>query len=245
MMANKTALARSIPAGMLLLCGLLIAARVANAGVNSSSCPRDAIAISPGAQIQEIVDRAGDGAAFCLKDGVHRAQAVRPRSKQRFYGEGHAVLNGSRRLADFRREGSYWVTSSQLVRRPKHGECLPSAPTCNQPEALFIDDKPLGRVSSKDALARDKFYIDYAGGKIYLVDDPTNRKVEVTVALFAFESTATDVSISNVTVEKFSSAAQKGAIHAREGARWTIENCEVRLNSGAGISIGTGSRVRS
>jgi hypothetical protein len=245
MARNRTASARSILTGTLLLCGLLIATRAANAGVNSSSCPRDAIAISPGTRIQEMVDSAGDGAAFCLKDGVHRAQAVRPRSKQRFYGEGHAVLNGSRLLADFRREGSYWVTSSQFWRRPKHGECLPSAPTCNQPEALFIDDRPLAKVSSKDALAGDKFYIDYAGGKIYLVDDPTNRNVEVTVASFAFESTATDVSISNVTVEKFSSAAQKGAIHAREGARWTIENCDVRLNSGAGISIGTGSRVRT
>jgi hypothetical protein len=63
--------------------------------------------------------------------------------------------------------------------------------------------------------------------------------------LFAFESAAADVSISHVTVEKFASAAQKGAIHAREGARWTVENCEARLNSGAGISVGTGSRVRN
>lgn len=64
-------------------------------------------------------------------------------------------------------------------------------------------------------------------------------------AAFAFESTAADVSISNVIVEKYASPAQKGAIHAREGARWTIENCEVRLNSGAGISIGGGGRVRN
>jgi Right handed beta helix region len=53
------------------------------------------------------------------------------------------------------------------------------------------------------------------------------------------------VLIRNVTVEKYASAAQKGAIHAREGAGWTIENSEVRLNSGAGISIGEGGRVRN
>ena len=29
-----------------------------------------------------------------------------------------------------------------------------------------------------------------------------------------------------------------------EGTGWTIENCEVRWNSGAGIGIGTGGRVR-
>lgn len=242
---NRGASARGILIGALVLCGFLIDAGAANAGVNGSSCPLDAIAIEPGVLIQSAVDLAGDGAAFCLKNGTHRAQAVRPRPRQRFYGEGRTVLNGSRLLAGFGREEGYWTVSSQLQRRLKHGECLPSAPTCNQPEALFIDDRPLTKVSSKGALASGKFYIDYAGGKIYLVDDPTNRKVEVTVALFAFESAAADVSISSVTVEKFASAAQKGAIHAREGARWTIENCEVRLNSGAGISVGTGSRVRN
>jgi parallel beta-helix repeat protein len=242
---NRSASARRMLVGALVLCSLLIAGEAANSGVSSSSCPPNAIAIEPGALIQATVDLAGDGAAFCLKNGIHRAQAVRPRPKQRFYGEGQTVLNGSRLLTGFRREEGYWAVNSQLQRRPKHGECLPSAPICNQPEALFIDDRPLTKVSSKGALASGKFYIDYAGGKIYLIDDPTNRKVEVTVALFAFESAAADVSISNVTVEKFASAAQKGAIHAREGARWTMENCEVRLNSGAGISVGTGSRVRN
>ena len=242
---NPSVSTRRMLIGTLVLCILLIVAEAAIFDVNSSSCPPDAIAVEPGASIQTAVDFAGDGAVFCLKSGVHRAQAVRPRSKQRFYGEGQTVLNGSWLLTGFRREEGYWAVSSQLQRRPKHGECLPSAPICNQPEALFIDDRPLTRVASKGALASDKFYIDYAGGKIYLVDDPTNRKIEVTVALFAFESAAPDVSISNITVEKFASAAQKGAIHSREGARWTIENCEVRLNSGAGISVGTGSRVRN
>ena len=235
--------ARRTLIGALVVCIPLIGPEAAIFHVNRSSCPHDAIAVEPGASIQAAVDFAGDGAVFCLRNGIHRVQAVRPRPKQRFYGEGRTILNGSRLLADFRREGGYWTVSRQLRRGPKHGECLPTAPACNQPEALFIDDIPLTKVLSKDALASNKFYIDYAGGKIYLVDDPTNRKVEVTVALFAFKSAAPDVSISNITVEKFASAAQTGAIHAIEGARWTMENCEVRLNSGHGISVGTGSRV--
>jgi hypothetical protein len=91
--------------GALVLCSLfLIAGEAANSGVSSSSCPPNAIAIEPGALIQATVDLAGDGAAFCLKNGIHRAQAVRPRPKQRFYGEGQTVLNGSRLLTGFRRE---------------------------------------------------------------------------------------------------------------------------------------------
>ena len=50
--------------------------------------------------------------------------------------------------------------------------------------------------------------------------------------------------ISNLTVEKYASVAQKGAIQTTEGTGWTIENCEMRWNSGAGIGIGTGGRVR-
>jgi Right handed beta helix region len=231
--------------GAMWVGGFLLDADAVSAGVSSSSCPANATVIAPGVPIQDAVDRAGEGALLCLKNGVHRAQAIRPRSGQRFLGEGQTVLNGSRLLTGFRREGDHWVVTSQMPRRPKHGECLPSAPFCNQPEAIFIDDRPLTRAAGKGALTGNGFYIDHASGEIYLADDPTNRTVEVTVALFAFESAATDVSINNIIVEKFASAAQKGAVHAREGARWTIENCEVRLNSGGGIGVGSGSRVRN
>jgi hypothetical protein len=231
--------------GTLAICGVSIAAVTALVGVNSSSCPLDAIAVEPGNSIQAAVDHSDEGAAFCLKKGIHRAQAIRPRSNQLFYGESGTVLNGSRLLDGFWREERYWVANSRLQRVPKHGECLPSAPACDQPQAVFIDDKPLTKVLNKEAIASNEVYIDYAGGRIYLADDPTDRKVEATVASFAFESTASDVSISNLTVEKYGSPAQKGAIHAREGTRWIIERCVVRLNSGAGISVGTGTLVRN
>ena len=61
----------------------------------------------------------------------------------------------------------------------------------------------------------------------------------------AFESTAPNVLIKNLTVEKYSSVAQKGAIHGTDAVGWTIENSEIRLNSGAGIGVGTGGRVRA
>ena len=216
----------------------------AAAGVTDTPCPRGAIAVEPGASIQAAVDSVGDNAVFCLKNGIHRVQAVRPRQGQSFYGEGRTVLNGSRLLTNFSREGRYWVVSSQLQRGRKHGECERDTPACDLPEGVFIDDKPLHQVLTKDRLESDGFYFDYANAKIYLADDPTNRKVEGTVAAFAFESMARDVLIRNITVEKYASVAQKGAIQTTEGPGWTIENCELRWNSGAGIGIGTGGRVR-
>ena len=224
--------------------GALATAAAAAPGVSDAPCPLGAIAVEPGAAIQAAVERAGAGAAFCLKNGVHRVQVVRPRPGQKFYGEGRTVLNGSRLLTNFSREGRYWVASGQFQRGQKHGECARTEPACNLPESVFIDDKPLLQVLSKDRLGSNRFYFDYADAKIYLADDPRGRKVEATVAAFAFESMASDVLIRNITVEKYASAAQKGAIHAREATDWTMENCEVRWNSGAGISIGTGGRVR-
>lgn len=237
--------ARPLLIGASMLCGLLIAGGVAAARTVDTSCPANTIAVEPGASIQAAVDLAGDGARFCLKNGVHRTQAVRPRSSQRFYGEGRTVLDGSRPLTGFRNEGRYWTASSPFNLGVIHGDCMPSVPACNRPDTLFMDNRPLTMVLNRNALVSGQFYIDHTDRKIYLVDNPTGHKVETTAASFAFESTARDVLISNMTVEKYSSAAQKGAIHAREGARWTIENCEVRLNSGAGISVGTGSRVRN
>src|SRR5215218_5541381 len=142
MRAAMRCAATRFPIGGLVLCSLLIATEATSAGVKSSACPVNAIAIAPGAAIQAVIDVAEDGAAFCLKNGIHRTQAIRPRPKQRFHGEGRTVLNGSRLLTGFDREGDYWLASTQLQLRPRHGECLPSAPLCNQPEALFIDDRP-------------------------------------------------------------------------------------------------------
>jgi parallel beta-helix repeat protein len=223
---------------------LTLAGGTAHARINERSCPAGAIAIEPGVSIQAAVDRAGDGAVFCLKNGIHRAQAVRPRARQHFVGEGHAVLNGSGLITSFQREGRYWVAANPFQPGPPHGECLPSAPTCDRPQALFIDDRPLVKARSRRAVARGLFYIDYDGGKIYLADDPTGHIVEATMASFTFKSAAADVSIDNLVVEKYGNAAQDGTIDAREGTGWRIEDCEVRLNSATGVSVGTGSRLR-
>jgi parallel beta-helix repeat protein len=216
----------------------------AAAGVMDAPCPQGAIGIEPGASIQAAVDSAGEGAVFCLKNGTHRMQVIRPRSGQSFYGEGRTILNGSKLLTSFVREGRYWVATNQSQHGHKHGECTRAEPACDLPEGVFIDDKPLHQVLSKDRLESNAFYFDYANAKIYLADDPGDRKVEATVAAFAFESIARGVLIRNMTVEKYASVAQKGAIQTTGGTGWTIENCEMRWNSGAGIGIGTGGRVR-
>jgi hypothetical protein len=88
---------------------LPVAAAPATQGVTNEPCPPGAVVVEPGASIQAALDRADEGAAFCLKNGVHRLQVIRPKWGQRFHGEGRTVLNGSRLLTTFSREGPYWV----------------------------------------------------------------------------------------------------------------------------------------
>jgi hypothetical protein len=221
-----------------------VVATAAAQGVTDEPCPLGAIAVAPGASIQAAVDRAGEGAVFCLQAGIHRMQVIRPKRGQSFHGERHTILNGSRLLTTFSHEGRFWVASGQDQLGRRNGNCANENPACNLPESFFIDDKPLGHVLSKESVEAGLFYLDYASGRLYFVDDPTERKVEATVAAFAFEGTASDVLIRNITVEKYSSVAGKGAIQGKGGPGWIVENCEVRLNSGAGIVIGTGGRVR-
>jgi hypothetical protein len=78
---------------MLALLAPPVAAAADVRGVADEPCPPGAIAVEPGASIQTAVDRAGDGAAFCLKNGIHRMQATRRKPGQSFYGEGQTVLN--------------------------------------------------------------------------------------------------------------------------------------------------------
>jgi hypothetical protein len=148
-------------------------------------------------------------------------------------------LNGLIRvIGKGNKERCDWVASGQNQHAQRHGECMKEAPACDRPDAVFINDKPLRQALSHDNLQPGQFYLDHSTGRLYLADDPPGRKVEVAVAAFAFESAAPNVLVRNLTVEKYASVAQKGAIHAQGATGWVIENCEVRLNCGAATGSG-------
>src|ERR1700730_13657984 len=178
------------PAACLTALLHLPAAPSAQCGVLDDPCPAATIAIEPGASIQAAVDRAGDGAAFCLKNGTHRGQAIRPRPYQRFYGEGRTILNGSRLLTLFSRETNYWVASDQPQQGQRRGECAEEAPACNLPEGLFIDDLTLVQVLAKNDVGPGRFYFDHAARSIYFADNPLGHTVAGTQCTVAIQTLA-------------------------------------------------------
>jgi hypothetical protein len=213
------------------------------AGVRDEACPARAIVLTPGISIQAAIDRAGDGAAFCLKPGLYRMQAVRPKPRQGFYGESRAILNGSRLLTTFAREERYWVARLRQSTGQGRGRCLRDKPGCNLPQGVFLDDRPLQPVVSKNRLGVGRFYLDGKTGRLFLTEDPAGHKLEATSVAAAFESGAPSVLIRNIVIEKYGNFAGRGAIQARSAKGWRVENCEVRLNSGEGIEVGNSTRV--
>ena len=59
-------------------------------------CPAGSISISPGTNIQNVVNASSASATFCLRAGVHSiTSAITPKSGNTFVGEYGAVLDGS------------------------------------------------------------------------------------------------------------------------------------------------------
>ncbi len=200
--------------------------------------------LSPGDDIQQAVDSSPENTTFILQPGIYRLQSIQPRNGDSFIGQPGAVLNGSTLLTSFAPSGNLWMTMYALGQNPTQGLCAPDHPRCSFDEDLFFDNRPLLHVDSVQAVTSGTYFIDYAQGNLYLGDDPTGHTVEVATAQSAFGGPAANVTIKGLTVEKYASPAQFGAIgNQNPGPGWVISNNEVRLNHGTGLSLGAGAQA--
>jgi hypothetical protein len=200
--------------------------------------------IAPGEDIQARIDQLPAGTAFRLNAGVHRlSAALVPKSKTTFTGEPGAVLSGSRRLTTFSRSGSYWVAAGQTQQGPRPGVCWSDRPRCAYPEDLFIDDVPLDHVASLAEVRPGTWHFDYGADRIYFADNPSGKRVETSVARAAFSGNASDVTIADLTIEKFANPAQAGAIAGESSTGWTVRESDIRFNHGIGLRIGHRMKV--
>ncbi|WP_447971647.1 right-handed parallel beta-helix repeat-containing protein [Nitrospira sp. M1] len=204
---------------------------------------RSSIKVNPGTNIQSLVERHPPGTKFVLKKGVHRLQRIVPKNGNSFVGEAGAILSGARELTGFVKKGKYWVVTGQTQQGQVHGKCqkLPNgheSTSCRYPEDLFLDDTVLVQVTSLSDIGKDSWYFDYKNDSIYLADDPVGHRIETSITRHAFEGAAKDVTIRGLIIEKYANPAQHGAIHAKHGQGWIIQDSEVRLNHGIGIRSG-------
>ena len=238
---------RPIVGALALLVAAGLGARPTEAA-EPPGCPKPSIMIPLGASIQAAVAASPPGTTFCIAAGVHRLQRIAPKDDQVFVGLPGAVLSGAQPVTNLRRQGAFWVTDTPRLPVRPFGTCLKSRPGCNDPLRFFLDDRPLEPVTSLAALKPGTVFNEPGTGKSYLADDPQGRSLESTRQAYAIWSNgARNVVVRGLVIEKYASPAQRGAVFGDDDARasgWTIEDNEVRLNSGAGIATGDGSVVR-
>lgn len=206
------------------------------------------VKVRPGARtIQHAVDAHRARTSFCLRGGVYRLAApIVPKTGDVFVGRPRTIINGSKLLLGWRRYGrGIWYVDGQGENDvASSGTCTPSTYTgCRDANDVYYDDRVLRRVTSLGRVGPGRFYFDHPSRRIYLGSNPRNHKVEVAVTKFAWQGIgvgAYDVVIKGVTVEKFATSLQSGAVHGGRG--WLVEGVEARLNHAAGMDGATRMR---
>ncbi len=202
------------------------------------------VTLSPGDNIQQAVDQNPPGTTFILNGGIYRLQSVRPKDGDTFSGMPGAVLSGAVVLTDFTREGALWVVSNQTQQGQLNGMCDAQHPRCVHPEDLYFDNTPLVHVNDLASVAPGTWFLDYDNQRIYFADDPTGHTVETSVARSAFYGQANQVTIQNLTIEKYAVPGQFGALGDQyPGPNWVVANNEIRWNHGVGINLTDGGQA--
>ncbi|HVM15648.1 MAG TPA: right-handed parallel beta-helix repeat-containing protein [Egibacteraceae bacterium] len=206
-----------------------------------------------GSDLHALIAQHPERTTFCIGAGVHRLTTpLRPKTGQRFIGAPGAVLSGAK-VATAAQNGAHWVISHKTLSTWAHGECQPGYSGCRHPDQVFIGGQRLWQVTSLSELAPGRFYFDYPADRIYLVDNPTGKQLEVSLAHGAFrgnhagsvQPVSDGVHIENLIIERFANYAQEGAVDSFQAKNWTVLNNEIRLNHGVGLKIGTGGVARA
>ena len=202
------------------------------------------VELVPGQDIQASINSLPAGTVFLLKAGLHRLSSpLTPRDDDTFVGELGTVVSGARVLTTLGRSGALWYADGQTQQGQVAGQCEAGYPRCSYPEDLFIDDKLLQAVGTFADVAPGKWYFDYAADRIYFADDPIGRRVETSVVRSAFSGGARNVTIGTMTIEKFATPAQVGAIHGDATTSWIVQDNEIRWNHAVGVRSGPGMQL--
>ena len=225
--------------------GETAAAPPAHAATRSPSPPRapgakacTGIRVSVSTDLQATVDRHPKGTTFCLTRGVHRLRTfVVPKDGDTFAGEPGAILSGARILRSFTYRDGHWIVHAQLPENAiAAGQCKQAGTNCTLANDVFIDNRPLRRVSLASAVTPGAFYNDEVTHTIEIATNPAGHRVEEAVATRAFKGWHTgvdNVTIVGLVIEKFANEAGIGAINGRPS--WKAIGNIVRLNHGGGI----------
>ena len=203
------------------------------------------VTISLGASIQAAINANPAGTTFQFAPGTYRGESFQAKTGDQFIGDpsGGTVLDGAIVLDKWVMSGSYWVQGG--LGAPLTGRVISgSNPMSSELNDLFIDNVLYTRVASLAQVTAGTWYFDPTADAAYISDNPVGRTVEysVTPNLTSEASGATGVVMQNMTIEKYATDAQIGAIHGVVG--WDLTNITSTQNHGAGVNIGANTTIQ-
>jgi parallel beta-helix repeat protein len=232
----------------------------------SAVCHSSTVDIHPGQNIPQIVADNPAGTKFVIYPGTYRLTShIVPKNGDTFIGETAcappqtacpAILSGSKAIGSLAKlDGGNYEVTGQTQEGPvwqPSSVCQPGYGACNRPEDLFFDDVPYQHLSASSlpSIGSGQWWFDYAQHIIYFHNNPSGHTVETSVLDTAFLSSANNVTVQYLTIKDFASPLQDAGVEPTNGnpvpgasANWTIRNCEIYNNHGAGVRIAYGLGV--
>ncbi len=122
--------------------------------------------------------------------------------------------------------------------------CMKGHPLCVYTRELFVDTSLMMPVSSTKELTNSTWYYDAGKGTAVINFDPGTNWFQIGTSLCAFCGYANDVTIQNLTVERYAAPATSGAVgEYAAGSNWTLTNIVGRYNHGGAAMVGDHSTV--
>jgi hypothetical protein len=212
------------------------------------------ITITAADNVQQVIDANPPDTTLCLAPATYRlAVPLVPKRGDALIGQRGAVLNGSKVITAWKKDGTAWSAHGFLTATPNtHGQCTTSAPLCTHTQDVFFDGTRLRQVASRAAVTAGTVHENYLTDTVTIGKDPQSHLVEQAVATSLIKATVADVTVENLVVEEAANEAQVGAIESRGtsgqglgGTGWKILHNKVLLNHGVGIGFAGHSAVAS
>jgi len=234
--------------------------------------PGSAVIIQPSGNdsvtnyVNTILNQHSGPKTFYFKTGMHRiSQALAIQEGDILLGEYGAIVSGATKLnpSTVKREGSLYYFDGQTQTpnpRPTANDrgcgldlgtsgtgcsCKVEYPRCNFNDEFFMNDQQMKHVRDKTSLTAGTFYFDYNSDRLYFFDNPSGKKLEVTVGRKMISySSAKNVTIRNLIIEKFASPTQESAVE-NYGDNSIVEFSEIRWNHSTGVGVGNNGKLRN
>lgn len=193
--------------------------------------------------VARAVAQAPNGGTIVLRGGAYRESVVisnKTLTIQPYPGE-RVIFSGAVDVQGWVRDGSAWRRDGwtfNLQQGVPSTFIDPAFPLAGSPDMVFVNGTPLRQVSSRSAVTAGTFYADYAGKRIYIGDNPTGRRVEVTVLAQAlyFTSSARPTVRGIAFTQYGTNRNQHGAVRS-DAPNAVFENNTFAWNAASGLTF--------